>query len=299
MATDPTAPRSRRSLLAGALGGASVLAADALAKANPVAAVNGEPVLLGQGTTPTDNAATAATVVNATGSNAVGGISSTAIGVYGRSSGTGPRATGVFGATGTGGGVADDTSDTGVYGFSDATVGATGVWGDSEIGTGVRGTGDWGVYGSGFVGIVGDTQGSSNGVYGFAGDEDIHPPIAQAAVLGTAGSGATTGVRGHAAAGSTYGVIASSATTTGQYALYVAGRLRLSRSGRIAISSTATSKAVAMTGVTSSSFVIATLQTLATSGCYIRAVVPTTGSFTIYLSRTPGKTVYVGYVVVN
>ena len=299
MATDPSAPRSRRSLLAGALGGAGVLAAGALAKASPVSAANGEPVLLGQGATATDNDATVATIVNATGANALGGISSTGVGLYGRSAGSAGNATGVVGTTGDGSGTADDTSDTGVYGFSDATVGAAGVWGDSVQGTGVVGTGDWGVYGSGFVGLVGDAQGSSNGVYGFAGDEDIHAPVAQAAVLGTAGLGATTGVRGHAAAGASYGVIASASTTSGQYALYVSGRLRLSRSGRVAIASTATSKKVTMTGVTSSSYVIATLQTLATSGCYIRAVVPTTGSFTIYLSRTPAKTAYVGYIVVN
>jgi len=35
------------------------------------------------------------------------------------------------------------------------------------------------------------------------------------------------------------------------------------------------------------------------SGLYVRAVVPTAGSFRIYLSKAPGKTVYVGYVVVN
>jgi hypothetical protein len=67
----------------------------------------------------------------------------------------------------------------------------------------------------------------------------------------------------------------------------------------VAIGSTSTSKVVTMAGVSTSSYVIATLQTLATSGCYIRAVVPTTGSFTIYLSRTPAKTAYVGYIVVN
>ena len=35
------------------------------------------------------------------------------------------------------------------------------------------------------------------------------------------------------------------------------------------------------------------------TSCYVRAVVPTTGSFTIYLSKAPGKTIYIGYVVIN
>jgi hypothetical protein len=299
VAIDPTTPRSRRSLLAGALGGAGLLVANALGKANPVAAANGDPVLLGQGTTATQNAATAPTVVNATGANAVVGLSTTAIGVFGRSTGPGTgRSTGVVGATGNGSGIADDIDQTGVYGFADDSVEAAGVWGDTSQGTGVVGTGDWGVYGSGFVGVVGNADAASNGVYGFAGDEEILAPIAPAGVLGIAGVGAPTGVRGHAAAGATYGMVAS-ASSMSQTALYVAGKLKLYKSGRVAIGSTATTKSVSMAGVTTSSYVIATLQTVATSGCYIRAVVPGTNTFTIYLSRTPGKTVYVGYVVVN
>jgi len=53
-----------------------------------------------------------------------------------------------------------------------------------------------------------------------------------------------------------------------------------------------------MSGVTSSSYVVATLQT-SVSGCYVRAVVCASGYFTIYLSKAPGKTVYAGYMVIN
>jgi hypothetical protein len=299
VAIDPTTPRSRRSILAGALGGAGLLVANALGKANPVAAANNDPVLLGKGTTPTENAATAQTVVNATGAHALVGLSDTAIGVFGRSSGPGTgRSTGVVGATGDGSDLADDLDQTGVYGFSDDSVQAAGVWGDTVQGTGVVGTGDWGVYGAGFIGVVGDADSASNGIYGFAGDEAILAPVASAGVLGVAGLGAPTGVRGHAAPGSTYGMVAS-ASSTAQTALYVAGKLKLNRSGRVAIGSSATTKVVTLTGVTTSSYIVATLQTVATSGCYIRAVVPKLNGFTIYLSRTPGRTVYVGYVVVN
>jgi len=85
-----------------------------------------------------------------------------------------------------------------------------------------------------------------------------------------------------------------------QFAVYVAGRLKLSSrsGGRTSIGSTATSRKVTLAGVTTSSFVVATLQT-SISGCYVRAVVPASGSFTIYLSKAPGKTAYIGYVVVN
>ena len=81
-------------------------------------------------------------------------------------------------------------------------------------------------------------------------------------------------------------------------ALQVNGKVKLSRSGRKAIGKTATSLKVTMAGVTTASYVVATLQTSVTS-CYVRAVVPASGSFTIYLSKAPGKTVYVGYIVVN
>jgi len=53
-----------------------------------------------------------------------------------------------------------------------------------------------------------------------------------------------------------------------------------------------------MAGVTTASYIIATLQT-SVSGVYVRAVVPASGSFTIYLSKAPRKTVYVGYMVIN
>ena len=53
-----------------------------------------------------------------------------------------------------------------------------------------------------------------------------------------------------------------------------------------------------MAGVTSASYVIATVQTNK-AGVYVRAVVPAGGKFTIYLSKAPTAAIVVGYLVVN
>ena len=299
MAIDADAPRSRRSIIAAALGGAGAMVAASLGRAAPVAAADGDPVALGEGTTATDNAATAVTLVNST-ADGIGAISANRTGVIGRSVtslGSGGRSTGVIGSTGDGTDLAANTDATGIYGYADDSNAAAGVWGDTIQGTGVVGTGVWGVYGTGDTEIVGDVEGAAVGVYGFAGDQAILEPPASTGVVGMAGAGGGTGVRGHAAFGATTGVWAS-AFSSSQTALYVGGKLKLSRSGRVSVGSTSTSKKVTMGGVTTASYVIATLQTNV-SGLYVRAVVPTTGSFTIYLSKAPGKTVVVGYVVVN
>jgi hypothetical protein len=80
--------------------------------------------------------------------------------------------------------------------------------------------------------------------------------------------------------------------------LHVNGRVRFNRAGKASMSATQASKAITKAGVTSSSYVIATLQT-PVSGVFVRAVVPAAGKFTIYLSKAPGKTVYIGYLVIN
>ena len=296
MAIDQAAPRSRRSILLGALGGAGAAVIASLGRAAPVAAADGDNVVLGHGSTPTDNAATSATIVNSGAEPALGAVTAADNTALSGWTGTGVGAWGNSGATPPDG---TDNSQTGVYGFSDHSDPIdAGVWGDSIAGTGVVGTGDWGVYGSGLsAGIVGDVAASANGIYGFSGDEAIVTPLAPAGVLGTGGAGGGIGVRGHAAPGGTYGMIAS-ASSASQFALYVSGKLRLSRSGRVSIGASATSRKITMSGVTSSSYVIATLQT-SVSGCYVRNVACGTGYFTIYLSKAPGKTVYAGYVVVN
>jgi hypothetical protein len=123
------------------------------------------------------------------------------------------------------------------------------------------------------MGVVGDADTDQTGVYGFTGIDPAPP--------------APGGV----------GVYAR-AQSTSQYALRVEGRARFSRAGRISVSSTATSKLIYLAGVTTSSYVVATMQTNVT-GLYVRSVVCGTGYFRIYLSKAPGKTAYVGYLVLN
>jgi hypothetical protein len=301
MAIEADAPRSRRSVIAAALGGAGALIAASLGRAAPAAAADGDSLLLGKGTTPTENQATAVTVVNSS-ADGLGAVSAAGTGLIGRSAAPGAgdiagHGTGVIGATGDGSDISAGTNQTGVYGFADDSNAAAGVWGDTIQGTGVVGTGAWGVYGGGEIGVVGDVEGAGVGVYGFAGDQTIVVPPAATAVAGVAGINGGVGVRGHVSSGTGIGVWASSASVT-QTALQVTGRVKLSRSGRVSVGSTSSSRKVTMVGVSTSSYVVATMQTNV-SGLYVRAVVPTTGSFTIYLSKAPGKTVYVGYVVVN
>jgi hypothetical protein len=301
MAIEADAPRSRRSVIAAALGGAGALIAASLGRAAPVAAADGDSLLLGKGTTPTENQALTVTLVNSS-ADGIGGVSAAGTGLKGLSSAPGAgdvagHGTGVIGATGDGTDISAGTNQTGVYGFADDSNAAAGVWGDTIQGTGVVGTGAWGVYGGGDIGVVGDVEGASTGVYGFAGDQTIVVPPASTAVAGVAGVNGGVGVRGHVSSGTGIGVWASSASVT-QTALLVQGKIKLSRSGRVSVGSTSSSRKVTMVGVTTSSYVVATMQTNV-SGLYVRAVVPTTGSFTIYLSKAPGKTVYVGYVVVN
>jgi hypothetical protein len=282
VAIDPATPRSRRSLLAGILGGAGALIAHALASAAPVAAADGDPVVLGA----SDNDATSTTVVNATAGTAnpvfaaasgsavtaVEGTSAGGTGVRGHSSSTPPSGT---------------VTRAGVYGFADQSHPADiGVWGDTVIGTGLVGTGDWGVAGSGTVGVVGmGLEPDGTGIHGYAGTGQPNIPATNTAIHGHAGPGAVTGIY-------------ASASSASQTALYVSGRFKTSRSGRKAISATATGITIPVSGVTSASWAIATLQT-SVAGCYVRAAVPSTNAITVYLSKAPGKTVYVGYLVVN
>jgi hypothetical protein len=306
VAIDSNAPRSRRAILAGALGGAGALLAHSLGRATPVRAADGDPLELGAA----NNAASLPTVLTSTaspglsvitdagvtGRTALEGTSATGMGVVGISNGpfdpsTG-RSAGVVGLAGGGGALLPDQNidETGVYGAADVSLASAGVWGDSSQGIGVVGTGDWGVYGfganAGSVGVVGDAGGTSTAVYGFAGEEQPAAPASGTGVMGRAGVGAS------------YGVVAAAAASN-QFALYVAGRLRLNGAGgRTTFGSTATSKKILLAGVSTSSFVVATIQT-SIAGCYVRAVVPAAGSFTIYLSKAPGKTAVVGYIVAN
>lgn len=193
--------------------------------------------------------------------------------------------TGVLGIAGYEGDIPTNTDETGVFGFCNLSPISTGVWGDSGQGYGVFGSGDVGVGGSGFIGVEANPVGAGSmglftratsgeaGVYAYAGTGTPPAPIPNVAVQARAGS-------------------------TSQVALNVNGKAQFSRSGRTTISTGASKKVVTMAGVTTASYVIATLQTNR-AGTYVQSVVPAAGSFTINLNKTvPGATV-VGYLVIN
>ena len=78
----------------------------------------------------------------------------------------------------------------------------------------------------------------------------------------------------------------------------VRGKALFSRSGRTTIAAGQSTKKINLTGVTWSSLVFAVLRSNR-SGRYVRAVVPTTGSFTIYLNTSVTSSTYVVWFVVN
>jgi len=178
-------------------------------------------------------------------------------------------AAGLIGSTGDETSIATNTSFTGAYGWAPTaaspTFFATGLWGDSD---------DVGTYGSGYVGVRGD---GFVGVYG-RGD------ATGAGVVGQGGAGG-------------YGVIASGATAT-DVGLAVTGKVQFSRSGRSTIRAGRANIRVNLAGVSSGSRVFAVLHSNR-SGRYVRAVVPTTGYFVIYLNGTVTANTFVAWFVIN
>jgi hypothetical protein len=163
MALDTTLPRTRRALLAGALGGIGAAAVTAIGRAAPVRA-EGETLHVG------DEYGTATSrtrILNQTnnadvlfGESAAGGI-----GVYGSSVfshgvwGNSSSGTGVNGTSGTGNGVrGTSTNAGGVFGESDTSFGVGGV---SGAAAGVFGAGRQGVLGRSAAGhaVRGETSG--------------------------------------------------------------------------------------------------------------------------------------------
>lgn len=274
MATEPETHRSRRALLGAALGGAAVVAAQSIHPLAVRAATDGN-VILGRGTAAGENVADGPTIVTNT-TDAQPSLGGTHAGSGAGLQGLSAAGAGVSGGSGDQAYATVNPTEAGVYGYCDTTFSSQGVFGETYQGVGVQGIGDWGVYGvAGSAGVVGDSDVTGLGVMGFSGGVATFPQALPA------------GVGVFAVAGS-----------TAQVALKVSGKSQFSRSGRKSISSRKTSLKVTMAGVSTSSYVIATLQT-SVSGCYVRAVVPAAGSFTIYLSKAPGKTVYVGFMVIN
>jgi hypothetical protein len=263
---EDTKLRSRRSLLAAAAAGAAAAAASSIAPAKVAAASTTMMTEVDNATVATTSisksaASTATFVANAIGSNAIEANTDQGTGVTGASTDTSDpagntRNAGVVGVAGLTSSIADNIGLTGVYGYADASPDP------SFVGAGVWGDSpDIGVVGSGATGVQG---------IGF------------------------WGVQGYANQSGAIAVYAQSDNSAAR-ALRVEGRAEFTRSGRTTIASGASTKKVSLFGCTSSSLVIAVLASNR-SGRYIRAVVPSTGYFTIYLNTSVTSTTNISWI---
>jgi hypothetical protein len=313
MAIDTTAPRTRRTIIMGAVGGLAAWAASAIGRPEPVHAHDPDDVALGD-----TNTGGHTTTIVCDGEPALEGHSLDVHGVIGRTDSTdaGKGVAGYASAVNTTGetwgvyGESASTGGTGVYGTSPGT----GVSGsaDSANGTGVSGSGGkYGVWGQpgipAGIGVYG-WGGPSTGVIGYSGVIDMgEPPPAARPKTGVFGysdiDSAAVGVRGESTAGT--GVRGQATSGTGGYfastsgaALAVVGKATFSRSKRVTIGAGSSSLKVTLAGVTTSSLVFAVLHSNR-AGVYVQAVVPASGSFTIYLNKAVTSATYVAYFVVN
>ena len=94
------------------------------------------------------------------------------------------------------------------------------------------------------------------------------------------------------------GIGVQASAQAGLTALNVDGRVKFSRSGRTTIASGASSKVVALAGVTTASYVVATLQTNR-AGVWIQAVLPAAGKFTVYLNKATVNPAKVAWFVIG
>ncbi len=261
------APRSRRSLLAAAAGGAAALAVAAIRPA----AVDAAPAnmqtetnnLTSDPTGVTNSAAGELALFGHAAGDGTGveGTSASGEGVRGVSEDTSDPATnvsnaGVVGIAGLPASIAGNIGLTGVYGYSDPSpdpsfVGA-GVWGDSA---------DIGVIGTGVVGVLG------NGPFG---------------VLGVATAADGIGVE-------------AAVDSASARALRVAGRAEFTRSGRTVVKAGNQKKTVTLAGCTTSTLVLAVIASNR-SGRWVRAAVPAAGSFTVYLNDQVGSDTNVTWI---
>ena len=263
MDSELAAPRSRRALLTAAAAAGGALVASA---ALPMAAMAHDVDDVAKGV---DNPTTATTSItdSGDGSTALAGHATGAVDGVTGAPGAGLEGTSALGAgvfawsiSAPGGLDLTDLSHTGIYGFAPAGDGLT------TFGAGIWGDSeDTGVYGSGTWGVIGF------GGIGVEGDANSNP--------------GSVGVWAYA-------------PTTAQYALRVTGKVNFSRSGRVAMSSGKSSKAVTLAGATTGTKVFAVLSTSET-GRYVRAVVPAAGKFTIYLNTTLASAAVVSWFALD
>jgi len=180
---------------------------------------------------------------------------------------------GLFGTSGTGYGVQGKSSDISSSSTHEDNVGVLGIAGTTAP-TGFA-KGPAGVYGwsptsedplTFGTGVWGDSE--EYGVFGSGG-------------IGVGGWGGI-------------GVLAEAADASSR-ALVVAGRAEFTRSGKTTIASGAAKKKVGLAGCTSSTLVFGVLGSNR-SGRYVRAVVPSTGYFYIYLNTAVSSATFVVWI---
>ena len=204
------------------------------------------------------NSATATTSIGLPPSNNANAFYASSQGLGAAVSGLAQQSAGVRGmsSTDTGSVPTSELGHTGVYGFSPNEP-------TNFTGTGVWGDSpDTGVYGTGTVGVYG---------------------------LGT------VGVIGESDDASAPAIIAYGASDSSP-ALEVNGKVKFNRAGRKTIGAGKSTLVVNMAGVTTTSKILAVLNSNRSSR-YVRAVVPATGKFTIYLNSSVSSSTYVAYFV--
>ena len=165
---------------------------------------------------------------------------------------------------------------------------------------------------AGLVGSTGDetdidAETPFTGVYGFSQADDeaglgsgVWGSSPDTGVVGSGSTGVlgfgTTAVVGIGDPGG-IGVVAVGDTAT-DLGLYVDGKVHFTRSGRASIGTGKSSVKVTLPGTTSQSRVFALLHSNRSSR-WVRAVVPTTGSFTIYLNASMTQATYVAWFVID
>jgi hypothetical protein len=215
MSVDTTAPRSRRAILAASLGGAAAFVANALSRATPAEAANGQTVTVGG-----NFSGTTATRIGTTGDHGFWGSSPDHVGVVGTSIDS-------WGVDG------ESTNGWGVSGYSAVEIGVRGesagslhgVAGVSAGGNGVFGTGPGaGVYGdtAGGIGVVG----ASNSGFGVRGSSNAAAGVVGASPYASLGNvPVNTGVYGVSKVdGSSRGVVGETTSGRGVNGIAQSGR---------------------------------------------------------------------------
>jgi hypothetical protein len=319
---DPVTPRSRRAVLAGALGGVAAAVASSLVRPSTVGAANGDPLLLGQAntetlqTTLTNTSAgvnTLSAVANGTGTAIAGtsnagrgltGVTLTGIAVRAAAFGAGQglwasSTTGVAlraSSGGQGAGISSTSSSLPslVSQSTGGKIGVVGLGGNFTPGTYPDGVGVFGENpAAAGVGLWGQ---STNGT-AILGTSDTGYALEAYGAVGVYASGGAVGVIGDVdqatgvqgwtgvatAPNSGANVGVWAGAENGRTALKVQGVVRMNRSGRVSMGSGTSSKKFAVPGgITSTSLGFATLQTYR-SGTWVQAVVNSTADSSIII----------------